>query len=291
MKRFIHALTVLLAAVFILTACEDEDAQRIPEFGTGANVRVVINPEKSFLDFTDISNAVFEFTVYSENTDIEKAEFFFSYYDISEDSTYTEDVITVTQFPGTVTLTSAQLANMFDLSGVEHFGGADLFNFRTVATMTDGRTFSAANSTPNIIASAASTSFTTFFQTFVGGCASDLPTTGTWRSVSTENPFGASSRSGITLSAIDGQPGFYQLSDVSTGLYGAFGFNLDQPVQIEDVCNTLFIRSANGAQFNIVTSAAAGYGPGTYDPATESITLPWYDAGNGFGDVIILTRE
>lgn len=291
MKRYLHTLTVVLAAAFLITACADEDAQRFPEFAEGANVRVVINPDKSFLDFTDINNAAFEFTVYSENTDIETAEFFFSYYDISEDSTYEEEVITVTQFPSTISLTSSELASLFGLSGAEHLGGADLFNFRTVATMTDGRTFSAANSTPNIIASAATTSFTAVFQTFVGGCDSNLPTTGTWRSVSTQNPFGASARTGVTLTAIEGQPGFYQLSDVSTSLYAAFGFNADQPVQIEDVCNTLFIRSSNGAQFNIVTSAAAGYGPGTFDPTTETITLPWYDAGNGFGDSIILTRE
>ena len=291
MKKFINYCSTLVLGGLLLASCADEDTQRIPDLLPGANVRVVVNPDRAFLDFTDIDNSGYEFTAYSQNNDIEKAEFFFSYYDISEDSTYEEQVVTVTSFPTTVSFSSAELANLFQLSGPAHFGGADLFNFRTVATMTDGRVFSAANSSPNIVAASGTTSFTALFSTFVGGCQSEIPTTGTWMSQSQQNPFGADEKAGITITPIEGQPNFYQLSDVSTGLYGAFNFNPDQPIQIEDVCNTIFIRSNNGSQFTIVTNTAAGFGPGTYDPATETISLPWYDSGNAFGDVILLTRE
>lgn len=292
MKNILTYCSMLALGGLLLAGCADEDTQRVPDLLTGANVRVVANPERAFLDFTDINNSVYEFTVYSENTDIDRAEFMFSYFDISEDSTYDEQMVTVSTFPNTVSLSAAELANLFGLSGPEHFGGADQFNFRTIATMTDGRTFSAANSSPNIVAASGTTSFTALFSTFVGGCTSEIPAGGTWLSVSQQTPFGADRKSGITITPIEGQPNFYQVSDVSNSLYAPFpNFNADQPVQIEDVCNTIFIRSSNGAQPAIVTNTAAGFGPGSYDPATQSIQLPWYDATNSFGDIIILTRE
>ena len=86
--------------------------------------------------------------------------------------------------------------------------------------------------------------------------------------------------------------GFYSISDITGGLYAALGpFNVNQPGTFNDVCNDITITDASAAQFSIVDGTAGGIGAGTWDPITETLTIAWFDSGNGFGDVTVLTKN
>ena len=300
--KHLYKICLLLLMMSSFIACRDEDEVRFPDLMEGVNLRVVPDPNNAFIDFTNLDNSVFAFDIYSVNKNLDKVEFVVSYYDISEDSTYDEVVsatLSQSDFNNTtprIEFTADDLASLFNLpGGAQDLGGADLFNFRTVVTLDDGRVFDASNSAPSITAGAYA-SFTAFFQTFVGGCESNLDFSGTWTGVTDAWPSGPSfSNTNVTIMPIEGRPGFYNISDISgAGYFGccaSVGFNENQPVQIEDICGTLFIRSSNGSQVAITTSAANGAGPGTYDGISDTFTMPWYDTSNGFATSTTFTRN
>ena len=286
-------LIVIILGLFI--SCEDPDAIRLPDFKDAVNVRVVIDPDYTFLDFENLENAKFVFDAYTENTDLRSATFYMSYYDLSEDSTYNEVPIEFTDFPKQhYEYTSQELAAIFNLpGGIDDLDGGDLFNFRTEAVTAEGITYpdtvlqglsqETLNVTPNIINAAATTSFTTVFNTFVG-CPSNLE--GTYATVvngestddcCTTNPV-VDLESTVTFTRTG--PTNYSLTNFASGAYDywycdAYDLCSDTfdglPAQLLDICGNVQL--------------SAGYwgstGTGTVDPNTGVITINWE---NAFGD-------
>jgi hypothetical protein len=288
--------SLLISTLFgFLTSCEDPDAIRLPEFKDAVNVRVVIDPDNTFLDFEDLANAKFVFDAYTENTDLQSAIFYMSYYDLSEDSIFNEIPVEFTDFPTQhYEYTSQELAEIFNLpGGIDHLDGGDLFNFRTEAVTAEGLTYpdtvlqgltqETLNVTPEIINAAATTSFTSVFNTFVG-CPSSLD--GVYSTVvngtSTDDCCG-------TIPAVDVEstvtftrtgPTNYALTNFAAGAYSywycdAYGLCSDTfdglGAQLLDICGNVQLT--------------AGYwgsaGAGTVDPNTGVITIDWQ---NAFGD-------
>ena len=179
------SLFLLLGMLLVLFACEDEDKIRFPEFEDGVNMRVVIDPNKSFLDFADLTNARFAYEVFSENQNLDAVNFFLTY--VAPDTTYPEVLVEsfgqadFTNGKLAREYTSEQMANWLGLTSAELNPG-DQFNFRTVVELTNGMVFpdtilrnveiggakqNFLNVTPNILNNAATTSFTSTFSTFV----------------------------------------------------------------------------------------------------------------------------
>ena len=295
MKNIIKNSSFILIIFGLFISCEDPDAIRIPEFKDAVNVRVVIDPDHTFLNFEDLGNAMFVFDAYTENTDLRSATFYMSYYDLSADSTYDEIPLEFTEFPTQhYEFTSQELAALFNLAGgIEDLDGGDLFNFRTVAVTADGVTYpdtvlqglpqESLNVTPNIINAAASTSFTTVFNTFVG-CPSNLE--GTYNAVvnatSTDDCCGSNPAVDLesTITFTRTGPTNYDVTNFAAGAYtywycDAYGLCADTfdgiGAQLLDICGNV--------------SLSAGYwgnsGAGSVDPATGVITIDWE---NAFGD-------
>jgi|NOAtaT_6_FD_contig_41_6744799_length_1017_multi_3_in_0_out_0_1 hypothetical protein len=74
--------------------------------------------------------------------------------------------------------------------------------------------------------------------------------------------------------------GQYVVSDVSAGLYAAFGFSGTQEVVYGDNCGRIsFVREGQN-EFTI-TVPASGETVGTFNAATRTVTLFWADVPNG----------
>lgn len=295
MRNKVKYILLLSISLGIFIGCEDPDAIRLPEFKDAVNVRVVIDPDYTFLDFENLENAKFVFDAYTENTDLQSATFYMSYYDLSEDSTYNEVPIEFTQFPTQrYEYTSQELAEIFGLpGGIADLDGGDLFNFRTVAVTLEGLTYpdtvlqglpqESLNVGPDITQAAATASFTITFNTFVG-CPSALD--GTYTTVvnatSTDDCCGANPvvdlESTITLTRTG--PTNYTLTNFAAGAYDywycpAYGLCSDTfdglGAELLDICGNVQLT--------------AGYwgsaGAGTVDPNTGVITIEWE---NAFGD-------
>ena len=297
----IKYLLLVLGILMTIQSCEDEDKVRFPEFIDAANIRIQVSEDFSFLDASDITNAKFVYSVFSENKNIESVLISAEYYNFENDTTYEKrEIIRYTQADfdandGSIyneEFTAQFLAEKFGLAnGASDLSGGDLFNFDNLTTLTNGMQFpdtilsetpyETVNVTPNILQSAATTSFTATFFTFVG-CPSNLE--GTYTTItnaqSTDgccpDPVVVESVVSITRTG----PVNYQLTNFAAGTYAywycdPYGLCSDTfnglPAALLDICGNL--------QLN------AGYwgsnGTGTVDAVTGVITISW---GNAFDD-------
>lgn len=145
-------LSLLLCGLF---ACEDEDAVRIPDFLEGANMRIVLDADKSSLKLANIGSSTIEFDAYSINTNLQKVELIGAY--ISKTDTVENEVLF--SMPGSAfvngkawgVITAADVVKAFKLAGTSSLKAGDLISLETHVTLTDGRVMSPANSAPSII--------------------------------------------------------------------------------------------------------------------------------------------
>lgn len=185
MKNIFRSSILILSGILIFFACEDPDAIRFPEFEEAANVRIQVDEDYQSLKADDLANAKLVFSVFSENTNIESVVLSGTYYDFYTDSLYEKAVVrswTQADFNSNngairnVELTSDELAQLFGKSSGTDLSGGDRFDFFNLTTLTNGMVFpdtidlptgEVVNVTPNIINSAATTSFSVGFQAYV----------------------------------------------------------------------------------------------------------------------------
>lgn len=191
MKKILRNSLLILAGVLVFNACEDPDAIRFPEFKEAANVRIQVDEDYQSLKADDLANAKLVFSVFSENTNIQSVVLSGTYYDFFADSLHDRVVVrtwTQSDFDANdgairdVTLTSDELAQLFGKNNGADLNGGDRFDFYNVTTLTNGLVFpdtlnlpngDVLNVTPNIINSAATTSFSVGFQAYVA-CPTDI---------------------------------------------------------------------------------------------------------------------
>lgn len=163
--KTIHKFFFLSFLICGLFACEDEDAVRIPEFLEGANMRIVLDANKSSLKLANINSSTIEFDAYSINTNLQKVELIGAY--ISKTDTVKNEVLF--SMPGSAfvngkargVITAADVVKAFKLAGTSSMKAGDLISLETHVTLTDGRVMSPANSAPSI-AQGQYSSFTAF---------------------------------------------------------------------------------------------------------------------------------
>lgn len=118
-------------------------------------------------------------------------------------------------------------------------------------------------------------------------CRSNIPTEGTWTGVTQNFAFGVQgTNTEVEISAGSGS-GNYSMTDVTGGFYANFGFNRDQPGNINDLCNIITLVNAPDAQFSIVTADTPGY----WDPETSELLVTWYDDLNDIDEATLHTKN
>jgi hypothetical protein len=167
MKIILKNIFVLAVTALLVIACQDNE--RFPKFQNGINARVVVDSQHSFFNLGDIGTTYVQLHIYSENKDIDHITYTAKYTSVSAGTT--SDAVEIVTVPGSafkngvadVQVKAADLATKFNLTnGTADLGGGDSFVFTTVATLKDGRTFSATNSASSI-SSGTNSSFTTTF--------------------------------------------------------------------------------------------------------------------------------
>jgi|GEM_PF-1403073 len=183
----IKYLLLFMFMIILWPSCEKFDTLRFPDFQEAANVRIQVDPDYASIDATDIPNAKIMFSVFSENDNIESVVISATYYSFQNDMNYSRrEVLRLTQadFDAVdgairdVEFTTQFLVQQFGLpNGVDDLGGGDRFDFFNVTTLTNGLVFpdtilsetefETINVTPNIVNSAATTSFSVGFTAYV----------------------------------------------------------------------------------------------------------------------------
>ena len=141
MKKFLFSFIVIAGIGLLLGACNTEDNVRFPEIEKAANVRFQLNPDYTSLKADDIANAKIQFSVFSENKNIDQVILSAQYYNFANDTLYPRrniKVFTQSDFDQAdgairnIDLTSSALAEMFNLSSSDEMGGGDRFDFYNV---------------------------------------------------------------------------------------------------------------------------------------------------------------
>lgn len=183
MKKFRYLIPIIGLAL-ISHSCSQIDQARIPDILKAANVRIQLNPNYSTLRADDISNAKIEFSVFSENKNIDQVELSAQYYNFAGDTLYARrrvkvfkqsDFDAVNGAIKNVTYTSSDLAALFGLASSNDLGGGDRFDFFNVTKLTNGLIFpdtlplpgETTNLSPAIVNTSATTSFSVGFTIYV----------------------------------------------------------------------------------------------------------------------------
>lgn len=189
MKNIKYTPLILLLALTMIVSCQDDDAVRVPDILNAANVRIQINPDRSYFDFNDIANAYLEYDMFSENKDLESVEIVFEYVNsVAGDTTDPQVIKTYAQgdfVNGVIRgerLTSAELVAALGIT-IGDLAGGDQFLFVNRTTLEDGRVYPSAtvagyqNVPADIRLASGTTSYTAVFDAIVG-CPPDASFTG-----------------------------------------------------------------------------------------------------------------
>jgi hypothetical protein len=84
--------------------------------------------------------------------------------------------------------------------------------------------------------------------------------------------------------------GRYVISDISAGLYAAFGFGTIQEAIYSDNCNALTFVQARQTEFAI-SAPAVDPKVGSYDAATKTMVVYWSDPNNGINGTTTLVKK
>jgi len=290
MKNILSYISILL--VIIAVSCRDEDLVRFPEVKSGVNARAILYPERSFINFSDLANASIAFDVYSENTDLEEIVYSATFVEASSPETVYPTVTAITVpassfVNGKATeleITADQLAALFNLpGGKDYFEGGDKISLTAVATLTDGRTFSAANSAPSITGGVAA-SFTTQMDVFVG-CPSDQEAiAGEYWSIMEYNDAGEpiGDTVDVTITFAGPEPFRYNVTDHTVELYVPYG-GTQYDADFYDICGQAILLPATsfGNVENLITSDA-NFLPPVINTSTEQteLVLNWNETFN-----------
>lgn len=271
MKKF-NILTIipaLLLVVFATTSCEEQFD--IKDGGTLAAQLTAPTTINFFLGETDAVSFDVE-TLENEGVSISSISGTKVLYAGGEAS----DPATVSLGGGSFSQTKAELFADVPVGGTvlteADLAPGDYWLVTYTMTLADGRVLPIQSSRATTIQFA---------------CRSNIPTDGTWTGVSQNFAFGVQGTNpNVTISAID-DGGNYAMSDVTGGFYGLFGFNVDQPGNINDLCNIITLVDAPDAQFALGPATTPGY----WDPGTEELLVTWYDSGNDIDEATLHTRN
>jgi hypothetical protein len=293
MKNIFKYTVLVVASLLVTISCTDDDATRFPEFQQGVSARVFLYPERSFVNFDDLSGASIAFDVYTFSTNLQQVLYKVQYIDADDaDADYpTLDAITVPAsafVSGKATeleITAAELATLFELpGGVAHLSGGDSFVFTAEATLTDGRVFTAANSAPSITGGA-TPSFTTTFTAYVGCPSPADQIAGTYDAIMIYNNFGLGIGNTVEVEVTFAgpEPFRYNVTDHTAELYVPFGGE-QYEADFYDICGTTVLQPA--VSFGGVTNLVDPSDPNLLPPVIDlsgpqpTFVLNWIEDNN-----------
>ncbi len=305
MKQTIYSLAALLV-MLLAGACRDEDRIRIPEHLTGANLRIIVDPAHTQINYQTVATDYFAFDAYSENRDLNSVEFSATY----GDQTHIFATFSQQDFDDghvRVELDAADFAAMFNEPGFTDGSAGGNFVIRPKVTLNDGRVYpafvhlSATDSIRNLATSIVGSSgaqgaFT--IQVLTAITCAPLDISGTYLVISASGTStdgccpGIITVSGdfVTLSVNPGNPALFTVSDFSGGLYLEWYdvYGITSPNQSPGILN----YNCQEVNFTGTTEpfGTSVQGGGPFDPGTGLLTYTWV---NGYGDqaTVVLQKQ
>ena len=295
---------IIISSLVTLWGCRDEDAIRIPENQTGANMRIVVDPDHSQINYQTVSTDYFAFDAYSQNTDLNTVEFSATYGgETKVFATFHQADFADGQVH--VELNASDFATLFNNPGFVDGSGGGNFVIKPKVTLNDGRVYpgwvhlSATDSISNLATSIVGSSgvggaFTIQVQTAI--TCPPLDISGTYI---VESAVGTSTDgccpeettvSGNIVEVVALNATTFSITDITGGLY----FEWYDVYGITSPADSPGFLAYNCQEVTVVNTIepfeTAVQGGGPYDPAAHRIVYTWF---NGYGDTgtVTLVRQ
>ena len=119
-------------------------------------------------------------------------------------------------------------------------------------------------------------------------CPNTIPLNRTWTVTILDGAFGAAGTSRNDVTITDAGDGTLLISDITAGVLPALGCcDPDESANILNICDVITIdRAGADASFSYETNPGEGFGAGSWDAATQTLILPWWEPANGFGAIV-----
>jgi len=303
MNKFTY---IFLCCIALLTtfSCKDEDAIRIPENMTGANMRIIVDPDHRQINYQTVNMDYFAFDAYSENKDLSTVEFTITW----GTETKTLAIFHQSDFADgsvRVELDANDFATIFNNPGFVDGSSGGNFLIKPKVTLNDGRVYpgwihlSATDSISNLATSIIGSSggegaFT--IQILTAITCPPLDISGTYL---VESAMGMStdgccpeetSISGNIVEVTADNTTAFSVSDITGGLY----FEWYDVYGITGPGDTPGHVGYNCQEVNIMNSpepfGTTFQGSGTYDPVGHRITYSWFNGYGDHGDVVLVRQ-
>lgn len=295
---------IIISSLVTLWGCRDEDAIRIPENQTGANMRIVVDPDHSQINYATVSTDYFAFDAYSQNTDLNTVEFSATYGgETKVFATFHQADFADGQVH--VELNASDFATLFNNPGFIDGSSGGNFVIKPKVTLNDGRVYpgwvhlSATDSISNLATSIVGSSgvggaFTIQVQTAI--TCPPLDISGTYI---VESAVGTSTDgccpeettvSGNIVEVVAENATTFRLTDITGGLY----FEWYDVYGITSPSDSPGFLGYNCQEVTVVGTTepfgTAVQGGGPYDPEAHRIVYTWF---NGYGDqgTVTLVRQ
>jgi hypothetical protein len=293
MKRIYSYILLILATGSLAISCRDDDAVRIPDFQTGVNARVILDPNKSYVNLSDLSKASVAFDIYSVNKDIDEITYTATFVDADSVEasfpSFKAFVVPGSAFvngkAAALEITATQMAEKFGLpGGLSYLEGGDNITFTAQVKLKDGRIIDATNSAPSITGGGAA-SFTTAFTVYVG-CPSDVNSiVGTYYSIMEYNDAGEPTGDTVvvTVTFAGPEPFRYQVTDHTVELYKPYG-GKQYPATFYDLCGVAILQPTTsfGNVVNFSDPSDSNFLPPVIEQkdGTTQFVLNWWETFN-----------
>lgn len=120
-------------------------------------------------------------------------------------------------------------------------------------------------------------------------CPPNIPEGGSWTGVTTEGAFGAFGNvPDVIITYLGGTS--YEVSHIGAGFFMNFNAAAFSSGQFSNVCDAISITVDGSVQYGAITTSPTN-GAGNFDPATNTITLPWYNPTNDIEEISVFTRN
>jgi len=297
-------IVLCCSAILSVISCKDEDRIRIPETMTGANMRIIVDPDHRQINYQTVNMDYFAFDAYSENTDLSSVEFTITW------GTETKTLATFHQSDFAdgnvrVELNANDFATIFNNPGFIDGSSGGNFLIKPKVTLNDGRVYpgwihlSATDSISNLATSVIGSSgaegaFT--IQVLTAITCPPLDISGTYV---VESAIGMSTDgccpdeshlSGDIVEVTADNATSFSVSDITGGLY----FEWYDVYGITGPDDTPGHVGYNCQEVNVINSpepfGTTFQGSGTYDPVDHRITYSWFNGYGDHGDVVLVRQ-
>lgn len=279
MKNKLNHIVTILLVLLAVSSCRDDSKSPYPNLKQGSiPIFTPASDDTGLINFLDLHDGTkISFSLdKSGSAPVSDMDIILIFNNSETNQSDTATYTTTSTFPSSFSLDIDHLVAAFppDVLTIDTLSIGDSFNVTANVLLTDG-TYLDGGFSASVVSTQA------VILTYSVGCPSNIPD-GTYTASQNDEAewFGGATTKQVTITKVKGTANNYLISDVSAGGYAfcckSFGYNVDQPAVITDVCNMITVSGDGSSQIK----SSQGLATGSWDETTKTLIVHYADAAN-----------